>query len=449
MLSALIALFGCSDEPSEIVTFELEIENIAEPTETFQILSEPRPIYDVLVDDTPQGTTDAGPLQPGDSYVIRLSGPGNLSFASMFVPSNDTFFAFDTPRGLPLFGADGTPLEGDLTNRVVLWESGTEVDVAPGEGPNQAPDQPNPNTGDDENGVIAPLSDDPTLAATYPAVADVISVTLVHLGGNNFELTIANVSAPDALMTTGGDRPVIITQALLATHAADAMFFTPGEVASVGLERLAEDGDAAPRQAELETLLNTGVAPVFTPFAVVVHDRFIIPFSRDEPAPEGLEELAEQGDPMPFLDTLSGDERVRFVQVLEPEAGGIFTPGAIARTTFEARTRDRLSLLSMVVPSHDWIYGFFNPGGGVALFDATLQPLEPNLDNDLRVFDAGTEVDAGLPGASPDQAPFQDSPTDGEASDGTVTLIDLDTVGVPILDTDDVVRISVRVVSDE
>ena len=39
------------------------------------------------------------------------------------------------------------PLDGDVTGRVMLYDAGTEVNEAPGRGPNQAPRQGGPDTG--------------------------------------------------------------------------------------------------------------------------------------------------------------------------------------------------------------------------------------------------------------------------------------------------------------
>ena len=47
-----------------------------------------------------------------------------LSFATMFVQSNDLFYA-PSDRGIALF-PNGLALEGDITDLVELWDAGTE-----------------------------------------------------------------------------------------------------------------------------------------------------------------------------------------------------------------------------------------------------------------------------------------------------------------------------------
>ena len=103
----------------------------------------------------PDGAAEAGPALPGSSYSFSFEAtPGEyLSFATMFVQSNDWFFA-PAASGIGLFDGDA-PLEGDITELVLLWDAGTEVDETPGEGPNQAPRQAGPDTGDAQDAPIA------------------------------------------------------------------------------------------------------------------------------------------------------------------------------------------------------------------------------------------------------------------------------------------------------
>ncbi len=94
-----------------------------------------------------EGGYEAGPLLPGDEFVIELiASPGQrLTFANMFGQSNDWFFA-TVPVGIELFDG-GAPISGEITDQVRIWDAGTEVDQPIGEGPDQAPRQAAPNTG--------------------------------------------------------------------------------------------------------------------------------------------------------------------------------------------------------------------------------------------------------------------------------------------------------------
>jgi hypothetical protein len=111
---------------------------------------------------TPVGAEGPGPLIPGGVYEFTFEAlPGyRLSFATMFVQSNDLFYAPEA-NGLALFDADGEPISGDITDQIQLWDAGTEADQELGTGADQAPRQAGPNTGADQNGVVAHLMDAP------------------------------------------------------------------------------------------------------------------------------------------------------------------------------------------------------------------------------------------------------------------------------------------------
>lgn len=121
----------------------------------------------------------APPIAPGGAFEFEIEAhPGDrLSFASMFVPSNDLFFSPES-GGITLWPEDGEPVDGDVTEEVDLFDAGTEPNTEPpGEGPDQAPAQDSPDQGDDEGGVVRRLSDVDD-GHDYPAVDDAIQVTV-------------------------------------------------------------------------------------------------------------------------------------------------------------------------------------------------------------------------------------------------------------------------------
>jgi hypothetical protein len=131
--------------------------------------------------DTPAGASSAGPIAPGDAYEFEVTAghDARLSFVTMFIHSNDLFYAPGS-EGIALFDGD-EPVDGDVTDQIQLWDAGTEVNEEPGTGPNQAPRQSGPDTGEDENGtvrLVAEIDD----GFSYPAVADVIRVTVTPVG---------------------------------------------------------------------------------------------------------------------------------------------------------------------------------------------------------------------------------------------------------------------------
>jgi len=91
---------------------------------------------------TSPGGPDMGPaLFAGESATFTFTAvPGDkLQFESMFVQSNDWFYAFND-EGLELFSGN-TPITGDQTGRVAIYDAGSELDTAPGTGPDQKPVQ--------------------------------------------------------------------------------------------------------------------------------------------------------------------------------------------------------------------------------------------------------------------------------------------------------------------
>ena len=125
----------------------------------------------------PSGASAAGPATPGSSYSFTIeAGEGaKLSFATMYVQSNDLFFS-PGPQGIPLFGHD-MAMTGDVTKDVILYDAGTEVNEAPGSGPDQAPRQAMANTGAMEDRMVRPVAEVMD-GFTYPSVGSTIRVTI-------------------------------------------------------------------------------------------------------------------------------------------------------------------------------------------------------------------------------------------------------------------------------
>ena len=110
----------------------------------------------------PDGTSEGGPLFPGDKYTFSFDAKPNqyLSIASMLGNSNDIFFAFGDSGIKLTFGKD---IE-DITQEVMLWDAGTEVNEYPGT-----------KSMDTEEGSNVMLLDDGFM---YPAVDKIIKITI-------------------------------------------------------------------------------------------------------------------------------------------------------------------------------------------------------------------------------------------------------------------------------
>ncbi len=161
------------------------IEGIAEdgsPGALVAALTGVEGIRSVAAFTTPVGAGGPSPIGPGGSYAVEVeAAPGDrLSFATMFIQSNDLFYTFEAD-GLALFTAAGAPVSGDVTDRVLLYDAGTERNQEPGVGPDQAPRQAGPDTGDDEGGTLGRITGTDAAGFSYPSASSVIRVTVTPI----------------------------------------------------------------------------------------------------------------------------------------------------------------------------------------------------------------------------------------------------------------------------
>ena len=114
-------------------------------------------------------------IPPGSAETISLeAGYGTFfNFANMFVQSNDLFYAFDED-GIHLFEPDGSPVNGDFTRLVWLWDVGREENQEPYTGSFQPPRQSAPGEGVEENGRVRLVND----GFTYPPKFSVLRITV-------------------------------------------------------------------------------------------------------------------------------------------------------------------------------------------------------------------------------------------------------------------------------
>ena len=122
----------------------------------------------------PVGGSMASPIFSDGAYefTVRATAGMKLNLSTMYGQSNDLFYS--PKQAIDLFDASGNPLSGDITDKFLLWDAGTEVNQAPGLGADQAPRQKAPNTGADEKGTVHLVND----GFTYPATKDVLRITI-------------------------------------------------------------------------------------------------------------------------------------------------------------------------------------------------------------------------------------------------------------------------------
>jgi hypothetical protein len=144
------------------------------PTMLANYLENDRHVKSTGVFNTPVGDDSPGPATPGKAYEFTvMASPGDrLYLSSMFGQSNDLFYSTGK-FGIPMFWGY-RPRSGDVTGYFSLWDAGTEVNQEPGLGPDQAPRQSGPNTGESEHQRIHRVHDQ----YTYPRTNEVIKVTI-------------------------------------------------------------------------------------------------------------------------------------------------------------------------------------------------------------------------------------------------------------------------------
>ncbi|NIR52792.1 hypothetical protein GWO43_29640, partial [candidate division KSB1 bacterium] len=232
-----LTVFGCNGDDNPVqptpTSFKVRIENASA-------------VFDFLtsgVFNMPVGAASPGPIGPGGAYEFTFdAGLGSrLSFVSMFVPSNDLFFAPDE-NGIALFNGDRTPVNGDVTSQIELWDAGTEENQEPGVGQDQVQRQSGPNTGaSDSNNSVRLVND----GFSYPSVSDVIKVTITANSETNFTVRIENVSTGTTLQPSDGSMQAVpLSPGVWVVHTEAEPLFTSGQSdRDEGLEAIAEDGN--------------------------------------------------------------------------------------------------------------------------------------------------------------------------------------------------------------
>lgn len=197
---------------------------------------------------TPEGEAGPAPLFPGQAYEFKIkatSPADRFTLATMLVQTNDIFVG-PGANGIALFDADGNPIYGDITALNPFWDAGTEINEAPGMGPNHAPRQPAADTGPAE-GVVSAFTN---TTRGMPLADGVIAVELTENNGE-FNFIITNISAD------GGSMVTPLSPLVYVIHNDAVSLFDVGAPASPGIEAVAEDGNAPVLVDEL-----TGVAGI-------------------------------------------------------------------------------------------------------------------------------------------------------------------------------------------
>lgn len=413
LMYLLVMLFSGLLANAQPTYFKVQIKNVGQAYQFSQ----------VGVFNTPVGENAPAPIFPGGVYEFDFdAAPGSrLSLATMFVQSNDLFYA-PNEQGIALYDDMGNPVSGDFTSSLLLWDAGTELNERPGEGINQAPRQAGPDTGNAERRRFVRLVRD---RYEYPATEEVIGLEITHNGGISFTARIENRSTGATIgLSDGSSVAVPLAPGVFVVHSGNAPLFRRYKRdRGQGLEALAEDGDPSMLIAALEA--RTGVTNILAPGVYAVH-------GDDEPIftegvmdrGEGLEAIAEDGDPGMLAGILGEDNTLTsgvFAVPSRSRNAGPILPGHSYEFYVAAGRNGKLSFATMYVQSNDL---FFAPAAdGIPLFDGAGNPIRGDITNQIQLWDAGTEANE-MPGFGLNQAPRQSGPNTGEMDpDNTVRLV--------------------------
>ena len=463
LLALPIALMSCNSDDSD--DNPIPAEGPSTFTVTIENVSEPHTFYQSGLAAIPVGATQPGSIEPGGAYEFNFTAAARIlpdgqtpkfSFLTMFVQSNDLFFA-PNEQGIALYDSEnnpiGSPAPVNVTSQVLLWDAGTEVNEVTG-GPNQKLQQDATagqtdaeDIGMDENGVISLIVNNTDGINTLPAVSAVIKVTISYLGNNTFKALIENVSTGTTISIPFSDPtatgPVPMSPVLWGVHLGTSPFFSTGASATEGVENIAEDGAAAAML--VSATANTGVVIPLSPGVWATHNSGVTPlFALGAPeSGNGLEAVAEDGDPVALGNFLEALSTVSNSGVFNTAQGasetGAIGPGQTFSFTFDASPGERLSLATMFVQSNDWFYSF--PDGGISLFNGTAAATG-DVTSDISLYDCGTEVDQ-FPGSGPDQVIRQSTLNTGAADANTNIRIVSNAPSIVPTNPGDVIKVTI------
>jgi hypothetical protein len=160
----------------------------------------------------------------------------------------------------------------------------------------------------------------------------------------------------------------------------------------------------------------------FSPGVWLVQDKadlLFTPGQRDRG--EGIEAQAEDGKPDKLAQSLKNKAGVLSSGVFNTPVGtlkpGPIRPGESYEFTVSAKPGQQLSFTTMFGQSNDW---FYEPDGkGIALFDAQGKPVQGDVTSQIKLWNAGTEVDEE-PGIGSNQGPRQKADNTGPVENGVV-----------------------------
>ena len=350
---------------------------------TIENVQAPKLFFASGVFNTPVGDNSPGNATPGKYYEFSFyAGKGQrLSFTTMFGRSNEAFFAPDG-KGLQMWNGD-TPLSGDITPMVYLWDSGTQVNEAPGMAVLHTPES-----------VPVMLISQVNDGFTWPTVASVIKVTVFYEGTTKFKVRVEDVIGAFTPLSPG----------TWVIHTADYPVFQPGTLdRGQGLAPQSQMGD--PTKLGQYLADNSGLVTPISPGVWTITKAGEFPLFKKNHLDygDGLKYIA-QGDPTALAAWLATDHDLISTGVYNTPVGASAPNKLFPGDKFEfivssKNNNDYLSFASMFGESNDL---FFAPSDkGISLWNGK-NPIYGDITSQIILWDDGTEVNE-YPGAGNNQ----------------------------------------------
>ncbi len=375
------ALVSCSDDDEkdmpQSVSSVISFENVLEPKNFVE--------SGAFVGMGGAGV-DAPVVLPGSSISFKFhAGKGQaLMFATMYGASKDWFFAPENP-GLKLFNNDGTPITGDVSSQIMLWDNGTKDNM----------------TGAAESADI--------MKVDGVDASKLMKLKLDYIpSSSEFTLTITNTSGGTANETPFSPGVWAISNVFGGKLLNDMPFYKAGAKSNAEITAIAQSGDNSLLSAKI--MADTGIITGISPAIVVVYTGDVNPIyeAGKKDAGMGLLNLAQMGDGSMLKASLEKMSNVKKVYI----AGNApVAPGEKVEVMFESTEGDHVAYATMFGYSNDWFYA------NDAMIPASFKG---DVTEKTALFDDGTAV-SQYPGAGNAQGLFTGKP---EKEDKNIMKVD-------------------------
>jgi hypothetical protein len=336
-----------------------------------------------------QGSGSPALILPGQSTTITFSAAKGeaLSFATMYGWSNDMFFAPANP-GIQVYDNSGSPIEGDVSSQIKLWDNGTRINQKPGANVN--------HPGTAESKSIAEVNGTDAQGNTYLAASQLVNATLKYNGNSVFTLTLQNISGGTTNETPLSPGVWSVSYIVGGTLLAPNPLYVSGQPTANGLTNIAEAGDNAALSTYAKSI--TGIFTPLSPILVVVYNSVDNPIYKagELDRGQGLKPLAQQGNADTLAAYLNGKPGIKAVYVLPAPTSKVLLPvignqqGSVVSQQLSVSQGDRIAIATMYGFSNDWFFASADNG-----VDATQKG---DISGSIKLFDDGTAV-SQFPGA--------------------------------------------------